>query len=303
VCALECEQGYCAMGSHTCGADGVFRGGNCTALPCLDGTTLEHSATMCSGVTGEQCNYTCAAGYAVDGDHMCLPNQSFVGGSCAPLPCDDVTLANSQSECVGTTTDVCAYECDFGYTAVGAHVCGTNGQFAGGHCTPDPCTAGLTVLNSDTRCEGRTGDTCEIECDGGYFQTTDYGATGHVCQADGNFTGVRCEPMTCTSGNRIAHSSTQCTGTTGDICDYSCWLGYAVSGTHRCRADRAFSGGDCELVRIALGRLIRLHLRLPSEYSATGLTMCGRALLPASCRCSLASRVNTIVISRPGPPV
>ena len=43
VCDYTCDPGHTQVGSHVCGIDGSFRGGECRPNPCLDGLIVPHS--------------------------------------------------------------------------------------------------------------------------------------------------------------------------------------------------------------------------------------------------------------------
>ena len=70
--------------------------------------------------------------------------------------------------CAAVTRDECDFACDPGYSSSGRHVCGADGNFSGGFCEADPCTAGLRVEHSATSCSGATTDTCTYSCLPGY---------------------------------------------------------------------------------------------------------------------------------------
>ena len=134
-CAFACDRGYFATGTHTCGADGVLRRGECMPSSCSEGLTIHKSPTSCTGTTGYNCQYSCNPGYAVGQPHLCGPDNWFRGGSCIPTRCiTGVRLPNSPTLCNGTTGDVCQYSCDPGYTPVGIHTCTAPQFFAGGRC-------------------------------------------------------------------------------------------------------------------------------------------------------------------------
>ena len=243
VCEYTCDAGYNASGSHTCWHDGSFRGGACEAIPCAAGLSLPHGNNSCSGATGEVCDYSCVPGYSTGGVHMCMPNGSFVGGSCIANRCTSgLRLVHSATVCSGVTSDVCLYSCDVGYTSVGIHICDVDGSFRGGECRANACTDGLVILHSETECSGVTGDSCDISCADGY---TTVGS--HVCYPNGSFAGSHCQPNECLQST-LPYSTTRCAGTTTEVCDYRCRLGYSPVGDHVCTSDGVFRGGECDLV-------------------------------------------------------
>jgi hypothetical protein len=201
------------------------------------------TAPGCRGGTTEACEYTCDPGYTHMGEHVCQVSGSFSGGGCQANECTNGTvLANSNTTCSGTTTDVCEYFCDEGYTKTGDHVCGTNGAFEGGFCEPNVCTAGLQVQFSPTACSGITGDVCNYTCAEGY---TINGT--HSCQPDGSFSGGSCAPQPCTHGLTLPHFVSACEGGTGTICSYECEEGWTRSTRHICNSNHTFVGGECTI--------------------------------------------------------
>ena len=137
---------------------------------CTEGLTIPHmSSAACSGSTGEACSYSCQAGFAQGGAHICQADGSFAGGSCDPQPCTgglDIPHASSGS-CSGSVGDVCAYACERGYAKGATHTCGVSGAFAGGSCDPQPCAA-ETPQSASAACTGSTGDSCGLRCQPGY---------------------------------------------------------------------------------------------------------------------------------------
>ena len=243
VCEYTCDEGYRVAGDHVCQSDGSFRGGACEAIPCAAGLSLPHGNNSCSGATGEVCDYSCVPGYSTGGVHMCMPNGSFVGGSCIANRCTSgLRLVHSATVCSGVTSDVCLYSCDVGYTSVGIHICDVDGSFRGGECRANACTDGLVILHSETECSGVTGDSCDISCADGY---TTVGS--HVCYPNGSFAGSHCQPNECLQST-LPYSTTRCAGTTTEVCDYRCRLGYSPVGDHVCTSDGVFRGGECDLV-------------------------------------------------------
>ena len=116
-----------------------------------------------------------------------------------------------------------------------------------GGCEPNDCTP-TAIEHSDrvgeNPCTGSYALTCDIVCDTGY---TLVGVA--ECDANGAFSGGRCEANECTEGLTVANSNRddehRCAGHTGEVCDLVCHDGFTVSGTHTCGADGSFSGGSC----------------------------------------------------------
>jgi hypothetical protein len=123
-----CAAGYSGIVTVTaCTTSGPYSVSGCTVNSCNIGLALVHSPTTCSGVTGDECAYTCDAGYSVSGSHVCGTDASFAGGECVGNTCSTgLSVADSPTTCSGVTEDECAYTCDAGYSASGSHVCGTD---------------------------------------------------------------------------------------------------------------------------------------------------------------------------------
>lgn len=151
VCTYTCDDEYHVYGSrplegtvddhlHQCvydetGTYGSFTGGLCVPDVC-DTSYIQHSPSVCDGVPLEECDYTCDAGYARSGTHVCNLQGVFEGGSCEPIQCTQgLTIENSDTICAGSTGDECEYECLDGYIPGAEHVCRPGGRFFGGFCT------------------------------------------------------------------------------------------------------------------------------------------------------------------------
>jgi hypothetical protein len=277
----ECDGGYEPTTNHTqcieCPAGRAGINGTCdlcpdgfrpNALPqsCTIGNKIENSDVDCVGMTGDVCEFQCNFGFTAQGTHRC-GLQAFEGGFCAPNDCiDGFRISNSPTLCSGYLNDKCVYTCAQGYTASGPHVCGPSRAFTGGFCHPNECENGTTITHSSTTCTSRTGENCAYVCDRGYF------AAGlHTCSADGVLRGGKCLPSTCTAGTMLQHSSTECIGTTGDNCLYSCDPGYAPSAPHVCSPDGSFRGGEC-VPRRCTGGVVILHS--PTVCNGTTADIC-----------------------------
>jgi hypothetical protein len=152
VCEFECAFGFTAQGTHRCGLQ-AFEGGFCAPNDCIEGFEILNSPTQCTGYLGDECQYTCDAGYTVAGSHVCGVNRAFTGGFCSPNACHNgSSIALSSTTCLTRTTDTCSYACESGYFAAGAHVCGADTVLRGGQCLASSCTGGTSLLNSPTIC-------------------------------------------------------------------------------------------------------------------------------------------------------
>ena len=135
----------------------------CAPQLCTRGLSLLYSQSVCSGRTGDLCDFTCIPGYQASGVHRCSPEGAFVGGQCAPERCTG-TIPNSVTACVGAIGEACSYTCACGHYTTGSHICSQGGpgmaNFSGGSC--NPCAAGRASL----------GSTCET-CGSGQEPTPD----------------------------------------------------------------------------------------------------------------------------------
>ena len=201
VCDYTCEAGFHASGVHICGVDGNYTGGSCLPNACTAGLAVDNSSYVCSGTTGDQCFYTCHAGYTLGHPHVCESDGAFRGGVCLSDRCTNgLRIRNSPTVCApGLTEDVCEYTCDPGHTPTGPHICtaGTDGYFTGGGCNPDNCPDGLEIDNSPTTCSGSVNAVCDYACDESYEPAGLSGALAtpslHVCNSTGYFVGGDCE--------------------------------------------------------------------------------------------------------------
>ena len=109
----------------------------------------------------------------------------WAGGRCQPHPCDADVLHRSPTTCYGYTSDECDYACDPGYHTSGAHVCRSDGLFAGGACLPNSC-APVAVPHALTTCTGATADVCDFECGPATWQQALSPAKRPVCLKEGN---------------------------------------------------------------------------------------------------------------------
>ena len=190
----------------------LHRKGDASSLdiPCSEGQ-VSHSSTTCEGNVGEECRYSCDAGYVESGQHVCHLDRAFRGGSCLAIRCQgglyivnsvDRTAACTSTvncgPCEGTTDDACAYTCELGYRPQGFHICGADRNFTGGSCQANDCRH-YRVPHS----------TC---------------SDAATCQPD---------------------EETLCTGITGDECGFNCRTGYERRGQLMCTASGVFQGGVC----------------------------------------------------------
>eukprot|EP01052_Picozoa_sp_SAG31_P045625 SAG31_NODE_8405_length_1458_cov_1.195732_1_plen_340_part_10 len=265
-CAYQCETGFQTVGARRCeppangSHEGQWTGGQCKPLTCPPVLTA-HSATVCSGLTGDKCSLQCEAGYFPVGEHTCTPVakvgpdgelqlvMQYVGGHCEPKECVADRPLHALTTCSGSLGTECMIECEPGYAAEGAHVCSVDEpqptaaiaqpeyfpprahlahpnasiSFKGATCRLRRCPA-AKIPHSVTLCEGTFGTRCFFSCE------TGYAATGvHTCAVNQSsvnstsvsFDGGSCQPRQCPDAFP-EHSSTQCTGGLGVSCELQC---------------------------------------------------------------------------------
>eukprot|EP01051_Picozoa_sp_SAG22_P006386 SAG22_NODE_417_length_10770_cov_21.649049_4_plen_500_part_00 len=117
-------------------------------------------------------------------------------------------------------------------------------------CAKAPCPDNF-VATCSMGAWGNVGVCAGIPCTGGLTRdnspTECSGATGDVCEYVCNvFAGGSCEANDCTDGLTLENSTTVCSGVTGDECAFECTAGFRSNFTrHICGADGSFSGGRC----------------------------------------------------------
>lgn len=135
-CQYKCEPGYTARGHLRCspgtGQSGQWLGGECVPNACNSGLTIPNSnripSNKCQGAVGEECTYTCDAGYAktpgAAGKHICQVSGTFTGGACTAMHCpvdglsyDNTDVVYSHSHRPGEVSTQIAYvTCRTGFT-------------------------------------------------------------------------------------------------------------------------------------------------------------------------------------------
>ena len=222
-CPYECAVGYTdsGAGTRTCGTDGLFSPGSCEPNECtpIQIAHTKEGVTHCTGVTGQDCSYSCADGYSGDGTVTCANTGAFTVGMCNPKACaslvvDHTTEPAGSTTCSGHTDDTCHFTCAEGFRATTgadgsmAVMCTANGndepQFPATQCAAEAC-APMDVPNSDKTgngiCTGTTGQDCSFQCNPGYS----IGGTGQpqdslgriTCGTNRKFSEASCEPNTC----------------------------------------------------------------------------------------------------------
>jgi hypothetical protein len=215
-------------------------------VPCMRGARINNSDTVCSGVSGSECEYTCHPGYSKVGRHICSCSTSgfrtFIGGKCQANVCAPVAIRNAASTpCAATTGETCSFRCLPGYTAQGKQMCSRNGKMMGGECKPNTCNS-IQLPHAVSTCEATTGSICTWLCEAGYE------ARGTLtCSINGSFLGNGvCANIRCDDNLVVAHKISGCQGVTGDVCSFNCTPGFRPIGQRVCTAIGEFTGGTCD---------------------------------------------------------
>jgi len=154
---LGCDAGYLPSDAslvntaRECQTDGTWSGTAllCVGIPCTTNTAIAHSdrtaSNPCDTGTGDSCSFTCDAGFHVQGVHTCGADGTLSGGSCERNACTGgLTVPDSPTTCSGVFEEACLYTCPSGRSATTPHICGADGVFTGGACTP--CSGALQDL-------------------------------------------------------------------------------------------------------------------------------------------------------------
>ena len=221
------------------------------ASSCNGGLTIENSSTVCSGVIGDTCQYTCDAGYTEAGTHICGTDGIFTGGSCEPANCENIALTNpthGHYDCQsGDTVEhggICTLTCDSGYTVAGSTPPSCNrGVLSESNMTCEPENCENIALTNPTHghYDCQPGDTvehggiCTLTCENGYTVT---GSTNPECnrgvlsESDMTCSPANCENIAltnpthghydCQPGDTVEH---------GGICTLTCENGYTITGS------------------------------------------------------------------------
>ena len=235
-CAYKCDAGYTHGGAHTCLPSGKFGGGSCALTACVPSIVLNSgnasAATACTGVSFEECKYTCEAGFEVTGKHVCLANSTFAGGSCKGNSCSSGgAVANSNraaAACSGTTGEKCAYTCLPGYVRSGEHACLPSGKWSGGGCAPKACKdSSVKGSKAGSGCKGLMQQTCAFECQPGHVKSG-----VHTCGKSGNFEGGSCamDDPCVAPGQSLCSKLAKCTRTAAGKHSCSCFASHFGDG-------------------------------------------------------------------------
>ena len=246
TCNVQCDDGYDYTGTHTCSGatlsfvgDGLCAPRQCNPIadpiaddPDIPWTSIADDPDMCEGSVGDTCTLSCATGYhANEATLRCDTAGRWVETTgfgrppqCQPMACtSNAQLRASPTICQGTVGDTCDYTCSSGYRPDGDHVCGSDLQWAGGHCVRLNCEAqGQRETEDGTACVDLqpidcVGDwtwdwnSCSVACGGGIY-TRYYRQTVQV--ADG---GVPCPytdgwPQTDSCNQQACHDPIDCVG-------------------------------------------------------------------------------------------
>eukprot|EP01045_Picozoa_sp_COSAG04_P001512 COSAG04_NODE_51_length_31064_cov_38.384789_9_plen_5190_part_00 len=257
-CEYRCNKGYRASfktGSIECSTDGTFSEAAACVADLCEAPQLPAHATWadgsCAAHTGEDCSYTCQAGYEPapggTGRISCRADGFTEAAGCQAKACTPPAegwIAHSSwksgNACTGRTEDTCFYTCDKGYRGNGQEGvirCLPSGSFeqAAGACQAETCTPPDQPDHSHWRspCAGKTTDqTCEYICELGYRANHN---SGHItCGTNGQFSTGQCGAERCDNPETPKHSSwaASCTSkTTTETCGYNCDAGFRLESS------------------------------------------------------------------------
>ncbi|KNC54883.1 uncharacterized protein AMSG_12362 [Thecamonas trahens ATCC 50062] len=232
--------------------------------PTLSSLSFGYWSPADFGYRGQEVSAICCEGYTLTAGsttRICTPSGTWSGTdgqTCTPNPCspDLVAPANGYvSATTGNTGDTSNFGCNAGYTLVGSpsRTCHPQGFWSNSNdqfCDPNPCSppqlAPTNGVVSST--SGKTGETIIFSCNSGY---TLGGSSSRTCQPSGTWSNLNDQVCTASSCSPPltppANGQVSCTtGTTNDICFYSCNQGYDLSGSasRTCQANQAWTGSD-----------------------------------------------------------
>eukprot|EP00054_Salpingoeca_dolichothecata_P028658 m.219346 g.219346 ORF g.219346 m.219346 type:complete len:3133 (-) comp26284_c0_seq1:107-9505(-) len=199
TCSPNCDENYIASDTLTC-TDGEWNDVTCDQAQCEEEPVYEGPGSVgeCSTpvTIGGSCELSCEDGYSKTGDFVCQ-GTTFTSPACKPNAClGSPEIENGVADCGALTLHGNNCEsptCNPGYTLTDAIVCEL-GDWTGGSCAPDSCpSTPPQVENADeTTCNpSEHGDTCAINCNDGFEQTSPY--TCHL----GSWTQPACLPLRC----------------------------------------------------------------------------------------------------------
>ena len=239
-CVATCDEGYrgnpdALAAAFTCGTDAQWAGDLvCVPESCVGGLSIDHAVEECSpGLVGTLCEFGCVEGYSPRGQHVCLSDMSFSGGSCVRTACSlgltiDNSNRNTANACAGGTGQICDYHCNDGHTRAGDHVCGPDGAFHGGGCASVSCGEFPVLPPQQTTCAGDKvlEEQCTATCASGY---TGVGSGVYTCNAQGEWEGeaLACEDIDeCLVDNGGCGRFEPCLNENGSFQCGSCIAGY-----------------------------------------------------------------------------
>ncbi|XP_077979369.1 CUB and sushi domain-containing protein 1-like isoform X2 [Glandiceps talaboti] len=267
-CDYICDPGYTYIRGHRrieCLEGGkwslskpniVCRADTCVPLPSIPGGRIQ-----CNGngeyLVSTRCEYRCNQDFVLRPDpsstvRICTPGGTWSGieAYCEPRlqnRCVQLTKPeNGRMDCDGDFSigTVCEFTCLSGYrlsTGSQTRVCrrsGWSGREA--RCEATGCRTLSDPRYGSVRCEGHmTGDRCDYTCDRGYELTS--GSRVRTCDSRGYWSGSKavCSDTGTNGCQRLSdplHGSVFCTGQSeGDVCEYTCDLGYSLTSGSRSR--------------------------------------------------------------------
>ena len=281
-CQLACNAGYSIVGRQPfCSAGTLFGAISCIPNDCDSnlaptttlqlplrlggGSTLVASAGTCpiDGILrhGESCQMQCKPGFVFDGQQpSCALGVVDSSVACLPSNCagiqapDNGGMGDCNADGSLAHNAQCTLECDTGYTAVGEQpLCWAGEVLSTLVCSADGCTGvappasglwGSCAQNGTLR----HGQSCELQCDGGYSMSGDQPSCNlgvltesAVCSPDA------CEGVSAPSHGSIGDCPTDGVLAHGASCSFDCLPGYTLSGVQpACSAGALTTSVVCE---------------------------------------------------------
>ena len=271
LATLTCNTGYCGGGNLTCQANNTWTAAPTCSLnscPALSAPAFGSVSSTSTGLYGDVRNYTCQAGYTLNGTASVTCQAGCPSGAwSAPAPvCQIVSCASlspasvpfgSYSQLTGVFNTSVAVSCNTGYciSAGGSSlVCQSSGNWtASPNCSLLTCSAlSAPVFGSiSSTASGVLGNTRNFSCNVGYTLT---GASQITCGAacgtsagGGNWsqpaptcTIVSC-PLLANSTSGTFSSGTVTALTYGSTATLVCKPGYCGGGQYQCQSNGAWN--------------------------------------------------------------
>ena len=196
--------------------------------------------------------YGCNSGYTLTGSssRLCQADGNFAGSAptCTAVTCTGATAPTNGTVSAASVSypGTITYGCNSGYTLAGnggsaTRSCLSDTSFSGTAptCAPVTCSATAPVNGLVSAPSATYGNGVTYSCNNGYTLT---GTASPTCTAAGTFStpAPTCTPVSCGTLTSPTNGSVTVPSTTyGSIANYSCNVGYSLTGstTRTCGAD------------------------------------------------------------------